>query len=113
MAKRSELEAKLAQMFVVGTPGPELAKPSEGFLKDAQPVGALYFAHTYDGSPARLTELSETIQETRDRARNLPLFLGADHEGGRVQRFKKPFTHFSEPAQLGEIGSPRLAFMVA
>lgn len=111
-SKRRGLEAKLAQMFIVGTPGTELAKPSADFLAEYQPGGVIYFAHNYE-TPALLAEMSDAIQDTGDRAQNLPLFIGADHEGGRVQRFKKPFTHFPEPAVLGEINSPKLAFMVA
>jgi beta-N-acetylhexosaminidase len=112
MAKRSGLEAKLAQMFLVGVPGTELENSSLEFFSEYVPGGVIYFAHNYE-SPALLAEQSETLQETRDRRSNLPLFVGVDHEGGRVQRFGKPFTLFPEPAQLGEIGSPKLAFMVA
>lgn len=112
MAKRSELEAKLAQMFIVGVPGTELSKPSEEFLRDYQPGGIIYFAANYE-TPALLAEMSEAIQDTRDRQRNLPLFISVDHEGGKVQRFRKPFTHFPEPMDIGDIGSPKLAFMVA
>lgn len=111
-AKRKGLEAKLAQMFVVGVPGTELAKPTAEFLTEYQPGGVIYFGDNYE-TPALLAEMNDAIQDTRDRALGLPLFLGTDHEGGRVQRFKKPFTHFPDPAQLGEINSPKLAFMVA
>ena len=34
MAKRSEIEYKLAQMFIVGVPGTELAPASKEFLED-------------------------------------------------------------------------------
>jgi beta-N-acetylhexosaminidase len=113
VAKRVGIEAKLAQMFFLGTPSPDLSKSSKQFLTDYQPGGVILFAHNYE-APALLAELCDTIQETRETARwNLPLFLGADNEGGRVQRFGKPFTHFPEPAQLGEINSPKLAFLVA
>lgn len=111
-AKRKGLEAKLAQMFVVGVDGTEVAKSSAEFLTEYQPGGVIYFADNYE-TPALLAEMSDTIQDTREKTANLPLFIGADHEGGRVQRFKKPFTHFPEPAVLGEINSPKLAFMVA
>jgi beta-N-acetylhexosaminidase len=112
MAKRSEIEYKLAQMFIVGVPGTELSPGSREFLAEYQPGGVIYFAQNYD-TPALLHEMSGAIQDTRDPERNLPLFLGVDHEGGRVQRFRKPFTHFPEPAELGDIGSPKLAFLVA
>lgn len=112
MAKRSELEAKLAQMFIVGVPGTELSLASAEFLRDYQPGGIIYFAQNYE-TPALVAEMSGAIQDTRDPARNLPLIISVDHEGGKVQRFKKPFTHFPEPVELGEIGSPKLAFLVA
>lgn len=112
MAKRSEIEYKLAQMFVLGVPGTELSPASKEFLTDYQPGGIIYFAANYE-TPALVAEMSETIQDTRDMQRNLPLFISVDHEGGRVQRFRKPFTHFPEPVEIGEIGSPKLAFMVA
>ncbi|HEY8279062.1 MAG TPA: beta-N-acetylhexosaminidase [Bdellovibrionota bacterium] len=112
MSKLTELEAKLAQMFIVGLPGTELARPSQEFLEEYRPGGVIYFGHNYE-TPALMAEMSESIQDTRDRSRNLPLFVSIDHEGGRVFRFRKPFTHFPESAQLGEIASPKLAFLVA
>ena len=112
MATRSELELKLSQMFIVGVPGVELADSSREFLREYQPGGVIYFAQNYE-SPALVNELSENIQETRDESRNLPLFISVDHEGGKVQRFRKPFTHFPEPVEIGDIGSPKLAFLVA
>jgi len=112
MATRSELELKLAQMFIVGVPGVELSEPSREFLREYQPGGVIYFAQNYE-TPALVNELSENIQGTRDESRKLPLFISVDHEGGKVQRFRKPFTHFPEPVEIGEIGSPKLAFLVA
>lgn len=110
--KRSELELKLSQMFIVGLPGTELSDSSKEFLEDYQPGGIIYFAQNYE-TPALVAEMSESIQNTRDRQRNLPLFVSVDHEGGKVQRFRKPFTHFPEPVEIGDIGSPKLAFLVA
>lgn len=112
MAKRTDIEAKLAQMFMVGVNGTELGKASQEFLTEYQPGGIIYFAKNYE-TPALVAEMSTEIQHTRDKQRNLPLFIAVDHEGGRVQRFRKPFTHFPEPVEIGEIGSPKLAFLVA
>lgn len=112
MAKRSDLEQKLAQMFLVGVPGTELSAASREFLQDYQPGGIIYFAQNYE-TPALIAEMSAEIQGTRNRENPLPLFISVDHEGGKVQRFRKPFTHFPEPVEIGEIGSPKLAFLVA
>ena len=112
MAKLSEIEKKLAQMFMLGFKGTELSPGTKSFLNEYQPGGIIYFAQNYE-TPALLLELSQEIQNTRAKDMNLPLFIAADHEGGKVQRFRKPFIHFPEPVVLGEINSPKLAFQVA
>ncbi|NUM87618.1 MAG: beta-N-acetylhexosaminidase [Bdellovibrionales bacterium] len=108
MAKRSEIERKLGQMFVTGIPGTEMSPETREFLADYQPGGVIYFAHNYD-APALLWEYSEAIRATMQ----IPVIVAVDHEGGKVQRFLRPFTHFPEPAVFGEIDSPKLAFEAA
>lgn len=110
-ATRTELEYKLAQMFMLGVPDVDLGKAAQEFLQDYRPGGVIYFAHNYE-TPALVCELSQAIQATRAKT-TPPLFIAVDHEGGRVQRFKKPFTHFPEPAVIGACDSPKLAFQVA
>jgi len=100
-------------MFLVGVRGVELEAPTEAFLTEYQPGGIIYFAHNYDNHPALIAEFSEAIQNTRNAGLGLPLFISVDHEGGKIQRFRKPFTHFPEPVEIGNIGSPKLAFLVA
>ncbi len=112
MAKRSDVERKLAQMFMLGFDGVELSPGTKEFLRDYEPGGVIYFSRNYE-TPALVWELSESIQNTRPSDNPLPLIISVDHEGGKVQRFKKPFTHFPEPMILGEIDSPKLAFDVA
>jgi len=109
MAVSKELEKKLTQMFIVGLPGTELDSESQDFLQKFQPGGVIFFAYNYE-NVALLSEMCGEIQRVKD---SLPFFVAVDHEGGRVQRFKKPFTHFPEPVAIGEIGSPKLAFLVA
>jgi beta-N-acetylhexosaminidase len=110
-AKRSDLEFKLSQMFMVGIPDVELDKSTQTFLREYRPGGVIYFAHNYE-SPALTYELSESVQATREKS-SLPLFIAVDHEGGKVQRFMRPFTHFPESNIIGAIDSPKLAFQVA
>ncbi len=110
MAKRSDLEKKLGQMFMTGVPGTEIGPEVREFLSDYRPGGVLYFAHNYD-APALLWEYSEAIQGLTDPG--CPAIIAVDHEGGKVQRFLRPFTHFPEPAVFGDIDSPKLAFEAA
>lgn len=110
--KRTELERKLAQMFLIGIEGKELEPPTEALLREHQPGGIIYFARNYE-SPALLGEFSANLQSLYKDMHALPLFLAVDQEGGTVQNLGKPFTHFPEPATLGDIDSPKLAFDVA
>ena len=99
MSQRTELEYKLAQMFIVGFQGIELSPSTQKFLEEYQPGGVIYFACNYD-SPVQVYELSESVQNTRSKQNSLPLIVAVDHEGGRVQRFRKQFTHFQSPQYL-------------
>jgi beta-N-acetylhexosaminidase len=112
MKTLSESELKLAQMFMVGIPGVELVEAVAKRIRAYQPGGILFFAHNYE-TPALLGELSTTIQSIYKESANLPCFLAVDQEGGAIQNFGKPFTHFPEPSVLGAADSPKLAFDVA
>lgn len=112
MPNSNEVERKLSQMFMVGIPGTELVRAVEEFLREFQPGGILFFAHNYE-SPALITEFTGQLQDLTHSVGCAQFFLAVDQEGGKVQNFGKPFTHFPEAAVLGEIDSPKLAFDVA
>lgn len=105
-----EAKRKLGQVFITGVPGLELSAESAGFLSQAQIGGVIYFAPNYE-SPAQIAEFSHQIQACRTG--ELPLWISVDHEGGRVQRFRKGFTRIPEAAALAATDSPKLVFDIA
>ncbi|MCM2276599.1 MAG: beta-N-acetylhexosaminidase [Oligoflexia bacterium] len=106
----------LGELFIIGFnggsasgPGPtglELTDDTAAFLSQARIGGVILFAHNYE-NPGQVAELINQVQECRTE---LPLWIGVDHEGGKVQRFKKGFTKIPEAAAVGMIDSPKLAF---
>lgn len=67
----------------------QLAKPSIG--------GVILFTRNFEN----IEQVKELIKSIRLTNQNL--LIAVDHEGGRVQRFKKGFTHLPAMAKLGEI----------
>jgi len=100
----------LGELFLVGFNGYELSDDTAAFLSQAQIGGAILFSNNYD-IPSQLAELTNQIQECRTT--EFPLWIGVDHEGGRVQRFKKGFTKIPDAASIGATNSPKLAFEIA
>lgn len=109
MTLTEEIRDALGELFMVGFSGYELSESTSAFFSQARIGGVILFSHNYE-NPAQLAELCNQIQECR---LDLPLWVSADHEGGKVQRFKKGFTRIPDAASLGAMDSPKLAFEVS
>jgi beta-N-acetylhexosaminidase len=106
-----ELACKLlGQLFIVGFNGVELSDETSAFLAQANIGGVILFTANYE-SPGQVAELVNQVQECRND--DLPLWISIDHEGGRVQRFRKFFTRIPDAATVAAMDSPRLTFELA
>ncbi len=61
--------------------------------------GVILFTRNYDNP----TQLYELVQSIKALPRSQPLLISVDHEGGRVQRFRRGFTHLPAMAELGKL----------
>lgn len=115
MSLYDDARAALGELFIIGFgagngAGFELSDETSAFLSQAKIGGVILFSHNYD-SPAQVADLINQVQECRGTG--LPLWVCADHEGGRVQRFKKGFTLIPEAATIAATDSPKLVFELA
>ena len=86
--------------------GPVIADVAGLELTDAERVrlrhplvgGVILFARNYE-SPAQLADLTREIHALREP----PLLVCVDHEGGRVQRFRKGFSSIAPMRELGRL----------
>lgn len=83
---------------VVGVRGTELDAADRERLSHPLVGMVILFASNYE-SPAQLQRLTADIHALRDP----PLLIAVDHEGGRVQRFKRGFTHLPPMRALGRL----------
>ncbi len=110
MATLDEARDALGELFIIGFNDLELADETASFISQAKIGGVILFSHNYE-NPGQVAELTNQVQECR--AGELPLWIAVDHEGGRVQRFKRVFTRIPDAASIGAVDSPKLAFEIA
>lgn len=107
------MSSELGQLFFVGLSGPQLTAEEKRFIIDHNIGGVILFGRNVI-DPKQVSDLCREIQELRhhqvDRA---PLFISIDMEGGRVHRFKPPFTKWPAVAKLGEVDNPTMSFHFA
>lgn len=111
----NELRQLLGQSFLIGFAGLDLPPSVAKLIKENSIGGVTLFANNFE-STAQVAELVNAIQDAGRQSalgRSLPMFIAVDHEGGKVQRFKKQFTHFPEARFLGDKDSPKLSYEVA
>ena len=100
-----DLKQKVGQCFIIGVNGFELSLEEENFILEYQPAGIMISSKNYE-SPAQIAELINSIQ---DLSKSTPFLICTDHEGGRFQRFKIPFTNMPSAELFGSINNPTFA----
>lgn len=105
------LEEKIAQMLIVSIPGTSLSPEKEAELKTYKPGGIILFSDnisTFDNTLSLVKSLENTA--------SIPLFLGMDQEGGKVQRLLSlsdvKATYIPPMSELGKTNNPSLAYDV-
>lgn len=102
--KLNSAKELLGECFIAGFPGKSIQTETAEFWKRSHIGGVLIFAHNYE-SPEQILKLCNQIQSHR---KDLPLWISVDHEGGRVQRFKKGFTIIPKALAIAKTQSVKL-----
>jgi beta-N-acetylhexosaminidase len=98
------LRRTAGQLFMVGLPGPALDDETRGFLAEYTPGGVILFKRNVTSG----AQLRRLVGEVKATGAGVPPLVGIDHEGGRVNRLPRPFTHFP-PALTVAAGGPAAA----
>ena len=111
LLKHSSLEEKVGQILMVHFHG-EIANEDARTLVQDVKVGGIIYYNWSNGltSPEQVRTLSADLQKL---AREIPLLIATDQEGGAVSRLQSGFTRFPANRTLGETADPSLAKTVA
>lgn len=96
------------QLYFTGIEGKTLTEEEKAFIKEEKIGGVILFSQNFQ-DPSQLAELVNSIQKLRD---DYPLFIGVDHEGGRVQRFQTHFSLFPSMHEVAKLDSPKMVFEI-
>jgi beta-N-acetylhexosaminidase len=100
-----DLRRHVGRFAVVGFDGPAVPDSLRDLAALFDLAGVIYFARNVV-DPRQVADLSRDVAAL---ARDWPFWISVDQEGGRVARFKSPFTVWPPAATLGRSGSDDLA----
>ncbi|MFN8544539.1 MAG: beta-N-acetylhexosaminidase [Candidatus Binatia bacterium] len=98
------LRRTASQLFMVGIPGPTLDAATRAFLAEYPPGGFILFKRNVRTA----TQLRRLVTELHGLGAGVPPLVAIDHEGGRVHRLPRPFTHFPAAAVVAAARDPKL-----
>jgi beta-N-acetylhexosaminidase len=100
-----ELRRHAGQLAIAGFAGHTIPAELRTLAREFDLGGVILFARNI-GEPEQVAELA---REAQSLAQELPLWVSVDQEGGRVARFKAPFTIWPPMITLGRSGNEQLA----
>lgn len=101
--------AHLKKSVFIGLSGLSLTTEEKNWLLSPKVGGVILFRRNY-ATPFQLKKLTDSIKAQRE-----DLLISVDHEGGRVQRFRKGFTTIPPMRDLGTLyeHNPNIALIQA
>jgi beta-N-acetylhexosaminidase len=104
-----DLRRHVGRLAIVGFSGHTVPDDLRRLVEAFDLAGVIYFARNV-AEPKQVAELSRGVAAL---AREWPLWISVDQEGGRVARFKSPFTEWPPAITLGRSGDEQLAVRFA
>jgi beta-N-acetylhexosaminidase len=90
---------------MAGFAGPELPVELRALAQEFSIGGVVFFARNVEDAE----QVAGVARQIAELPGELPPWVSVDQEGGRVARFKRPFTEWPPMATLGRSGDPGLA----
>lgn len=106
------MREKIGPSLIIGIQGTSLNDDEKTFLVRENIGGIILFKRNFE-SPRQLFDLATELRSLAKRKGDkVPFFVSVDQEGGRVSRFRAPFTEWPPMGTVGKIDSATVAFKV-
>lgn len=100
-----EMRRQAGQLAIAGFAGHSIPRDLERLAREFDLGGIILFARNVEAPE----QVAEVARQARSLAKELPLWVSTDQEGGRVARLKSPFTIWPPMLTLGRSGDATLA----
>lgn len=102
------IEEKIGQLIFAGIDGTTMTHETRQLIHDYKVGGIILFANNMT-SHKQTIELLQQIKNANEQNK-LPLFLGVDQEGGRVERLSEEIKKLPAAMRVGEQDNPDVSF---
>lgn len=107
------MRQKIGAAMIVGLQGATLTAEETKFLVKENIGGVILFKRNFE-NPKQVFDLTAELRSlAKQKPDKTPFLVSIDQEGGRVARFRAPFTEWPPMAKVGTIDSATVAFKVA
>jgi beta-N-acetylhexosaminidase len=106
------LEQKIGQLQMVGMPGAALDQLTRRRIVEMGVGGIVFLEHNVPSPEQTLALTSELQDSAIEQGPGLPLFIGWNHEGGRVVRRGAGVTRFPSNMAINETNDPNVSYLV-
>lgn len=100
-----DFRRQVGRLAIIGFNGHDVPQDVRRLVAEFDLGGVIYFTRNFD-TPGQLADLSAQVAGLQ---REWPLWISVDQEGGRVARFRAPFTEWPAAITLGRSNDERLA----
>ncbi len=104
------LEEKIGQMVIIGFKGYDADANTASLIEDKHIGGIILFERNIENDK-QLVDLNNQLKSL-NKDNKLPLFISADHEGGRIARLPARATDFPSNLTIGKKNSSDLSYQV-
>lgn len=107
------MRENIGPSMIIGIKGTSLTSSEAEFLVQENIGGIILFKRNFE-SPRQLFDLATELRSLAKRKPDRqPFFISVDQEGGRVARFRKPFTEWPPMGAVGKLDSATVTFKVS